>query len=586
MSGIRFIESNPFVREYANTVTTFGQEDRAAQRAVQERETWMRAENDRQEIAKALDRAQATMQPPAAAGPSGPQPPVPAQMPEPNPGVSGAPVATPAAMPSPAGIRGVSATPPVTMPNPAGMLSSTPVAQPPAPAVTVGGGASPQSASLRMVSAMGNHPAMNQTRMAGLTGAAQSQDQRQAEEARHQRGRADKLADQVHALATSNDPTKLAYARQLATQAGMKIPERYWTDAKLRADIDLRLKAMKDQGVHAWDIAKYLKSQPGMDQTPGGQVALQAADLKSPVKPLQGGGHYETRPGPDGKPTQVWVGGSYFGIDDRGNARQITDEDGKAVVSRMEAAGRPAGMGGGAGGESKQIQFAKWRTETLRAAGMAEADIARIVAGGTGVNRPMSQNEVMRAANSLMKTKVDAMGRPTMTLQQAIGEVRAATSGQEPAAAQPGAPSVTPQPGARPTASPNGGAGTRPTSDRMAIWQDELARERALKVDPDDTANVQRRQSNIDSLSREIQAAGGTVPAETVGGGASPAAAQAPAQATAQPPANTGRVTPKLVDWAKSSKSKGVNARAVLAELKRQGYSKEEALDAARQGGY
>jgi hypothetical protein len=206
------------------------------------------------------------------------------------------------------------------------------------------------------------------------------------------------------------------------------------------------------------------------------------------------------------------------------------------------------------------------------------------------MNKPMSQTDAIRAANTYMKNNVDAMGRPKLSLQQAISEVRAAASGQEPGA-QPG----TPQPGTRPPASPNGGDGTRPTSDRAAIITDEhasevkklgqLRKDLAATSDADMQARlkaeVQRSEINIATLSREGKVVGRNLPG-TVDGGAS----QTATQPASQPPANTGRVTPQVISWAKSSKSKGVDTKAMFAELKRQGYTKEESIQALRQGGY
>ena len=80
MSDIRFINANPFVGAYNAQIAAQGAESRAEDVAARSRAEWMRAENDRQEIAKSLERQTEALRTgsrgsPAAAAPApAPQP--------------------------------------------------------------------------------------------------------------------------------------------------------------------------------------------------------------------------------------------------------------------------------------------------------------------------------------------------------------------------------------------------------------------------------------------------------------------------------------------------------------------------------
>ena len=545
MSAINFITANPYVPAYQQAVSNFGQEDRAADRAVRERETWLRAENDRNEVAKALDRAQEAMRAkPAApsAAPTGPQPPVPAQMPVApgempmfGPGVSG-------------GLRSVSSMPKQVMPMPgtgtptgpqvswggnrdatvaqinsitdpaeraAAMLSfqrqgtaQNPMPQMQAqPAASVGAGGSPampvaaapqESASLRMVNALGSHPALNQTRMSMMQSGAQAQDSRQ-----------NRVADKVWELAATNDPGKLAAARQLAMQAGINLPEAFWTDAGTRSRIHGILQGLKDQGVAAWDVPQFIQSQPGMNQTPAGQVALEASNLEAPIKgTIQTGGEYTTNP--DGSKTYK-PGPMYL---NRGRTvEQATDNEGNALTSPA-GDGRAAGDGAGGGRTGAETV----ESLTRKFAALVKAGIDPNLSDAFAANPALmvTPSSIATQARFIMKSNVDMMGQPTKSMDQAMKEAS-------------------------------------------------------------DTLNSQYRvmQSAAASVAAQSSA--------TVGGGGSPTDQASPAMPQNAP---AGRVNQALVKWAQTSKSTGVSTKAALAELKRQGYDQKEAIEALRQGGY
>lgn len=526
MSAINFVTANPFVQTYSNQVAALGAEERAVDAAARSRADWMRAEADRQAVADAQSRQMEILK--ATAPPAAPaKPAVPAQ---------------PAAV-----VPGTQSAMPGQMAEAADMTAAVP-AQPAMPAQR-------GSTALSMISAMGNHPAMNATRGQAISSFATSQDQRANTLEDQNRQRSNQIADRVHELAASNDPTKLAMARHLAQQNGINLPEQYWTDAGVRARVNEKLTAIKASGRNHWEYKDSLAADPDMGQTPAGRVALESSRMTAPIvgAPIQTGGAWETRP--DG--SSVYKPGPMYLNRGGQSLEQATDEEGNPLAGTAGGGrGIRAVSSGAAGGAGTQTALQK-NVKFLIDNGLATNPDEAYRMLKTSSYNPQVRTALLR---NMMK-EVDPSDLTGRRLKYPTMEAANAELTKMSALGPQGA--STPR-----TAVAPGREG-----DRLKILQSELAAEEARA--PTDAADTERKAANIAGLQREIAAAGGSA-----------APARPAATPAATPPAQSGRVSPAAIKWAKDTKAKGSDARSALAELKAKGYSKDEAIQILRQGGY
>lgn len=172
----------------------------------------------------------------------------------------------------------------------------------------------------------------------------------------------------------------------------------------------------KGMGLKDLDAAVFVNSvMEGLTRGVPYQDALQAAAKAVTVQASK-------KPAP-GAPIESKTG--IYQRTQGGDVVPVTGPDGKVLMPTDRRMFLPAQVGG-AGGGSKQQQYAQWRIRTLTDAGVNPKEANRIVAGGTAMS--FGPRDVARMATSLMKTLDDNMqpvykniGEATQAAQAALG---------------------------------------------------------------------------------------------------------------------------------------------------------------------
>lgn len=220
----------------------------------------------------------------------------------------------------------------------------------------------------------------------------------------------------------------------------------------------------------------------------------------------------------------------------------IMDTNGNEHVLDSKAGARP-GKDGAGGGDTASVRTMKYKEKVLIDAGVDPTIARQMSLGG---NLSITPAMVMQQARAVVNASKDIMGKPTITMEAAQAQASKSLQDAQRTVQRTVTPPETPGAPAAP-------AGARPgqvrAGDRVRILQEELKAESARPVStPED---VQRKQSNIDSLSRELAAL--NVPAAPVGPQAAPTAPAVPAspapaaQATAPPQRALASLKPGVV---------------------------------------
>ena len=215
----------------------------------------------------------------------------------------------------------------------------------------------------------------------------------------------------------------VAMAQQAAKQYGIQIPDEVWKNRKLVMNLRLGATLAKTMGV---------KDEHAVHFVDGFTHAL-AAGLPEDQAVIAGLKEVP-KGGIEVKHTVVGQGDKVYGIGPHGETMDLGI---KARPQKWEFAGA-----GGAGGGSKQQQYAEWRIKTLTAAGMPDKQAQQLVAGGAGT-RPINQQQRVSLAKGLMSAKGAGGITPLYkTLNEALKAVDEAITSPMPQTPEAGAPSA------------------------------------------------------------------------------------------------------------------------------------------------